>query len=111
MTTKYDAQIKRLIDNPPCKEIEWAAGEGIFGWVGKPKGNVEGIQEGCLTQIRIGSYGGTVMKAFTKGVVNEELTKEIAADTRIPTTIHAVGKEHYPVFLEWRLRIDKLEEE
>lgn len=100
----YDEQIAYLTKNPARIENYWCAGIGLFKIINTtPKfiGNA-----GCLTTIR--AYPG-VNKAYVNGIVDEQLTQEIADDDRIPKRSEDIKIEHLTIFKEWQERIDKLQ--
>lgn len=99
----YDAQIKRLTDNPRNIPNEWSACEGLFAYVG----DMKHPDSGCLTMIRNGK--GKRYKAVIKGEVDEELTLEIVNDDRIPPCSYGIRPEHLSVFKEWQERIHELQ--
>lgn len=98
----YDSQIKRLTEKPWLIENDWSLGEGLFKHVGN------GLLRGCLTMIR---GGGSQNKAYIKGEYNEELAIAIAKDERLPNSSYHITPAHLPVFKEWQMKIDKMNEE
>lgn len=107
--TKYDSQIARLTHNPSLIEHDWCAGEGIFEVIGKSyKAGGEEIVSGCLTQIR-SDVSPIVHHAIIKGKANNELTKKIRGDERIPKKLAEIKPEHLSVFKEYRILIDRME--
>lgn len=110
MSTKYDEQMETLNKNPNYIHSHWMCGKGIFAWVGECPDDNPDIMSGCLTQIRNKTLGLIDVKAIINGMVDEKLTEEITNDERIPMSIKDVTIEHLPIFLEWRLKIDALEE-
>ena len=95
----YYEQIGRLIAAPWLIRKEWNEAIGLFANVG--------FNGDCLTQIR--SYSS--MRAFVKKEYSHILTGQIRSDERIPMRGEDISLEHLPVFLEWRLRIDAMEED
>lgn len=90
----YDAQIKRLTENPENIYGEWVGGTGLFAYCGDKSLNP---RIGCLTMIRDGSL---------RVAATPELTEAIRADKRIPADATKIRPEHLPVFKEWQERID-----
>lgn len=99
----YDAQIARLTQNPEEISNDWTAQVGLFRIIDS-KG-IPNLNSGCLTMIR----GLNGWEAFIKGEYNPEITKEIRNDTRLPGEMGDIGVHHLPIFKEWNLRIDALE--
>lgn len=52
---------------------------------------------GCLTQVKSGRFPAN----------NDELTRAIRADERIPEDAHYITINNLPVFAEWQRRLDK----
>lgn len=100
----YDEQIELLTKHPQEIEYHWCSGTGLFKIINDSENHIR--DAGCLTTIR---KHPEMNKAYIKGVVNEELTREIAADTRIPFDNKDITVQDLPVFKEWQERIDKLQ--
>lgn len=101
----YDSFIERLTDDPEHIAHSWCRAEPLFKVVGEAFDREENIYSGCLTQIRADKNKG----AFIKGEFNEELTRQIREDTRIPQFPSEITPENLFVFAEWQRKIDQLE--
>lgn len=99
----YDAQIARLTESPREIPNEWTKAEGLFAYIGERTD----IDSGCLTMIR--NSEGKRYKAIIKGEVDEELTKEIVKDERIPNRAYHIRLSDLPIFKEWQERVYKLQ--
>ena len=123
---RYDEAIEYLTDNPEqimdCWDRAWLSEHGdLFKYV-SPGGRWEcRINErldspscGCLTQIRdsfLNHRKGALLKiASDKSgmAIDEELTKEIQLDQRIPSNPEDITVESLPVFAEWQRKLDKI---
>lgn len=98
---QMDNQIATLTKRPELIPSHWGGGLGMFEFVGERAHP----QSGCLTLIRSNPLR---YKAIINGVVDEELTKEIAADERLPADITSANPEHFPIFKEWWIKINEL---
>lgn len=105
MAYDYEAQIKRLTENPSGVYREWTNAQGMFDLVGDHLDkNEDGLRAGCLTQIRARDTRG----AFINGKFNKELTDKIKNDERITPFEGTITPDDFPVFLEYRKIIDEL---
>lgn len=98
----YKEQAEYLTVFPKKIYSHWADGIGMFKLIGK---RGDGIS-GCLTMIRLDP---SEWKAKINGEIDENLTKEIAEDKRLPANVDSIEPKHFPVFIEWQERIDKLQ--
>lgn len=98
----YDEQIVLLTKNPDKIANHWFSSYGLFKFVSDTD-----LSEkcGCLTMIRKFPNKHT---AVIKGQFNEEITKEIANDLRIPTDVEFITVASLSIFKEWQERLDKL---
>ena len=99
---KYDEEIEYLSERPDMIETHWCnpycrTANGLFGYLDGRGGTC-----GCLTLVRQEPdlYAGGHRHLAP-------LIREIAADTRIPTTPDRITVEDLPVFAEWQRRLDK----
>lgn len=105
----YDDQIAYLKENPDEIVSHWNQGKGIFKFVGEEI-NEDGIgkkqtlvHHGCLTMIRSGDHA-----VYINGVINDELTKKIKEDQRIPIRSKDVKVENLEAFKEYQELADSL---
>lgn len=95
----YDEAVEFLIENDQLIYNSWNHPYSTLGGIlfiyAAPKKNI--IACGCLTQIKKGHMGCS----------DNEITKQIQADNRLPDNVTAIKREHLPVFAEWQRRLDK----
>lgn len=106
---KYDIAIEELKKNPAEIVNAWDFPKThpagcLFKKIGEGWDMELRARCGCLTQIKanIDYY------AINHDKVDEEITKQIMADERIPASVSDITIDHLPVFAEWQRKIDKL---
>jgi hypothetical protein len=102
----YNEQIEELTKNPELIISDWARGRGLFKILGKD--SREGTyyrSSGCITMIK---DDPNMFKAIVRGVVNEELTEEIANDQRVPSQSDDITVESLPIFKYYQEKFDAL---
>ncbi len=119
---KYDAQVKRLTDNPALIHNEWLKSVGIFDVVGDNHYNRPESQDvvgarcspGTLDMIKLGTSSDPFNKydvcAFTDdGQVDREITYLIR-DSKVPEFGTKIKAQHLVFFKEVWEQIDRVKQ-
>lgn len=99
---RYDAAIQYLKENPRMIYPAWgyprsSRGGSLFLFCAK--NNIPaGLDIGCLTMVKDGD----------EVAEDEELTRRIRNDPRIPDDVHGVTVENLPVFAEYQREMDAM---
>lgn len=106
---KYDEEIEFLTKRPHFIVDHWANARPLFRIIGNTS-----VNSGCPTMIRKCGmatilHSGNKLSAFIKGKLNEEITKGIMMDERLPGDPYGIEVKHLPVFAEWQRKVDELE--
>lgn len=105
---KYDEAIEYLTKNP--KEIfnAWMEPDkhvaGCLFVFAAPEGEYGDGTAGCLTMIRKKESDFVI---GSDGKIDEDLTRQIRGDERLPDCSGNIEVDDLPVFAEWQRRLDK----
>ncbi|HOV34623.1 MAG TPA: hypothetical protein PLS56_01360 [Candidatus Dojkabacteria bacterium] len=107
---KYDKHIAELTAEPGKIPSHWVNGKDLFKFAENgviiTNMTYEGrrVESGCLTMIREDS---SKYKAVIGGVVDEELTQQIANDDSLPSSSEEITVESLPLFAKWQRIFDQ----
>lgn len=101
MGDKYDEQIERLTANPRAIRSEWFAGRGLFRFAGvEEEGEPAEDGIGCLTMIR--------EEPDRYRAADDDLTRRILGDARLPDDPSKITPDHLPIFAEYQREMDRM---
>jgi predicted alpha/beta hydrolase family esterase len=112
MPYDYDAQIRRLTEDPSLIEEEWVDALGLFQFCSpdgqkcnRYLGRDVAHSCGCLTMVH--EWDSVYRRRDGAMVPDEALTAAVRNDDRIPTGLDGITIESLPVFKEWQERLDR----